>query len=297
MALHTALEPWSTSDQKLGALSYLESLATPEALSVLRQAMELTGLYVNPKDRDNPHLPGAGEVAGAAALALGRLEDLDGPDVLLRIILCSEDSEVLRECAAYGLGGLVSQKAFKAYEQALNVDNSVVLNMVLKSMEMSYRRMDQVSSSYSENLLVALFDKIVETYSLGIEDSVCERISLLLAHNLKRRQEVQLIELASSNIHSPTTHAAVSVLLERDSAIAREALGLVFEKYGGSPEMYNRISRKLAGSQEPRNILAADNALKNYPYWRKILCFFSKAERVSRRTQVKGAYLIKTLLT
>ena len=75
-AARMALEPWSSSDKKIGALASLKSLATPEALNVLREAMELTDLYVSPHSRNNSNIPLSGEVAGIAARGIGRLSSL-----------------------------------------------------------------------------------------------------------------------------------------------------------------------------------------------------------------------------
>ena len=48
-AARATLEPWSSSDQKIRALAYMESLATPESLKIMRKAMELTGLLRSAK--------------------------------------------------------------------------------------------------------------------------------------------------------------------------------------------------------------------------------------------------------
>lgn len=288
LAIRTALEPWSSVDQKLGALSYLESIETPESMQVLRQAMEMFGLYINEKDRYDPNLPKAGEVAGAAALSLGRLEELGGLRELLKIVLSGEESDLLRECAAYGLGGLVSAEVFQAYEKAILIQNKLIHKMVLKSIRQSYARLDNVPTQASEEFLITLFSYLLESSSHIEADSI-EEICQIIALNVDSKHELELTNLVKSNLKDFSGFYAVKILLNRGKQSTIQTIGLVLEEYGALARIYDLLAVKLGASSDERIKTAAKNAISNYPAWRKFLYLFSKVERESRDSQLSAA--------
>jgi hypothetical protein len=292
VAARMAIEPWSSVNDKLGALAALESLGTQEAMDVLLQVMSLTGLYVSEKDRDNPNFPIHGEVAGAASRALGRIEKAVGIEVLTRILLAPEQPQGLRECAAFGLGGLTSKQAFDAFIQALNVNDEVVYRRLLLSIRESYVRFDSEHAPHAGPLLVRLFDRTAGALRIDVPDPNAELVYSIVAKHLPMRGEAEIVALAVAPPRAGEGYAAVRVLLLRNTEGARRALGVVLSQSGHSANVYKQIGAKLKGSSDQEILLNARKAIDTYPRWRGVLGKAVSGEGEKRAAQVEAATLV-----
>ncbi len=287
-----AIEPWSSVNDKLGALAALESLGTEEAMDVLLQVMSLTGLYVSEKDGDNPKFPIHGEVAGAAARALGRIEKSSGIEVLKRVMLSPEQPQGLRECAAFGLGGLTSKQAFDVFSQALILEDDVVYRRLLLSISESYVRFDNEHAPHAGQLLVRLFDRTASSLQVGVVDPNDELVYEIVAKHLPMRGEGEIIALAVAPPRVAEGYAATRVLLLRRSEDARRALSVVLTQSGHLAEVYRQIGAKLKGSSDQEVLSNARKALDNYPRWRAVLGRAVSGEGEKRAAQVEAAELV-----
>lgn len=287
-----ALEPWSNIDEKLGALAYIESVAKPECISILGDAMALAGLFKKAEDRNRSSLPSAGEISGAAAKALGRLEEIGGLQYLAKILFSNSASLPLRESAAYGLGGLTSKAAFDIYVESMKINDPVIHKRLVRSIQETFNRLANVNSPHAERLLVALFNRAITLEKTRAEDQEKHFLLNLIANHISVRGEEELRGVLGNIWRGSMWRAAVNILIMRGGIENSVALAGVLADYRCPKELYLKIGKKLEGSQDKEIKRLAKRALENYPRFLEIFGAVVPAVRRKREAQVEAAAMV-----
>lgn len=249
LARRTALEPWSTVDEKLGALAGLESIATPEAMGVLSEVMSLTGLYSKAEDKGSTKFPLNGEIAGAAARALARIESSEGIRgvvALLSMAHAENTPLALRECAIYGLGGGTGKEVFDCYSKLLNVPEPILLERLLASISESYKRIDCEHSPHAASFLVLLFDAISTFMDEGRPQSLIDASAKVIATALPERGRTEMFELARTPKKGSAALLAIEVITRISNPPPIEALTEVLKTSGFPARAYELVARRLS---------------------------------------------------
>ena len=266
IAIRTAKEPWSTVNEKLGALAALESIASEEAMNALVDAMALTSLYSKDADRSSTKFPLSGEVAGAAARALGRIEASSGGSTglsrLIRIINNPNVSIGLRECALFGLGGLTTREVFGYYKEFLSKLDGVLWSRLILSVSESFNRIDAGHTPHAASFLVAFFDYLALKIQSGMSPDLVEPCVRILADHLPDRGESEIAALALQVKRKAESRLAIKVLCARKKGSAVKELAAVLGISGFDAEIYQDVATRL--STEPRDVVTAAlaNALR-----------------------------------
>jgi hypothetical protein len=297
IAIRTAKEPWSTVDEKLGALAALESIASEEAMNALVDAMSLTSLYSKDADRSSTKFPLSGEVAGAAARALGRIEASSGGgnglSRLIRIINNPNVSIGLRECALFGLGGLTTRDAFKHYQEFLSKFDGVLWNRYILSISESFSRIDVGYTPHAASFLVLFFDFIALKLQSGMSADLAEPCIRILADHLPDRGETEIAALALQVKRRSESRLAIKVLCARKKGNVVMELAAVLGVSGFDAELYHEIATRL--SAEPRDVVTA--ALSNALRPRNIVQnLFIKLSAQAKKNEIARVRAVNSLL-
>ena len=153
------------------------------------------------------------------------------PDDVLPFELVLLVEEVLRECAAYGLGCLISAEAFQAYKLALSIDNSVVRLMLLRSLKQSYARLDKVPTSESEELLVLLINYLFKHQEPSLIAEENEVLCLIIGNNMQAEQEEEIVRLSQSSPKDHHTYLALNILINKGSPLSNRALSSALKEH------------------------------------------------------------------
>lgn len=284
IARRTALEPWSSVDEKLGALAGLESIATLEAMEALVEVMSLTGLYSKPSDKGDLKFPRNGEVAGAAARALARIELPSGErgvSFLAQLAKASGSSEDLRECAIYGLGGGTGKDVFECYGELLNSREMPLLERLYRSIAESYKRIDCESSPHASVFLVTLFDATSRLMDEGGPTSLVSRAAIIIASALPERGRAEIFNLAHTPKNGTAAKFAVEVLCHLTKPVPLGELVGVLRVPGFSGDVYESVGRRLALQTREKIASLLADAERGPRGFKGLLLKVSEAARVN----------------
>lgn len=291
IAIRTAKEPWSTVDEKLGALAALESIASEEAMNALVDAMALTSLYSKDADRSSNKFPLSGEVAGAAARALGRIEATSGGSTglsrLVRIINNPNVSIGLRECALFGLGGLTNREVFGYYKELLDKLDGVLWNRFIFSISESFSRLDVGHTPHAASFLVAFFDCVANKIQNGVSADLVEPCIRILAEHLPDRGVSEIAALALQVRRRAESKLAIKILCARKKGGVVEQLAAVLAISGFDAEVYQEIATRLSTEPKESVTAALSNALKPRNIIQNIMIRLSARAKQNEATRVR----------
>lgn len=283
----TLLNPAASVDARIGAIEALSLLSEPDAISVLVQGIFVIGGY---KPRltvaGARNLPPAGEIAGAAARALGGLGE-PGIQALSDIIHNERFPRVIRETAVFGLA-CSDPRCFRELESALNIaDGDVRFRTLLTIRELLEHATDD-NSREKESLLLAV-------YNLGINfvrSGHGTHIELSLMYEILGRQlpyalERQLGEELCNSKEPAVCDYALHILITRKSAFP--FLIKAFSKDDRPIQVYQLIAETLAesGNSEVEDVARA--VVNHYPISRMVHYAISQTERRRRSEHLRVA--------
>jgi len=286
---HAVLDPSVSVEAKLDAISKLKEISGQEARAALEQAL----LYVGHSriSQNTRALPPGGEVSGAAARALAHMPEVGGLQVLSAILFDERSSRMLREAAAYGLGGSLSPHAFSILHSGLMLSDPDIRYRILLSLRESLEHVTYIAAPHIEGILHCLVDLLLQAGDKGVSLE-SEMIGALLTRFASQRAEVRMAEILMRVNSDGVCASMVQIIRGRGTENSKRLLGRVLMSYGRPAFVYEQIGEELAGSCDPVIVEAAKGAVKHYTIWRRVVGVLSVFEKRGREAQIGAAYAI-----
>jgi HEAT repeat protein len=207
------LKSWSTKQEKLDAIDYLQSIGDAESIEFLIKAVE----RYHPDDIDLAPMtewPKTGEIAARAARALGKSNRERAMNFLKDTLGNQEKPVTLREAASFGLAGSSVDAVLLSLRRAFLEEHGPFQRSILFALQESLQPLGRSKRDSVVQIILTLVEyatEHTETES-NAQKELLEITRGIIKRHLSPRVEDQLLSIAINSNDLPKCIQSVSLL-------------------------------------------------------------------------------------
>jgi len=260
-----------------------------ESLDAVASALSLIGLSrpIHVVDRI-AGVPKGGEVAGSAARALANMGHARALTILDGVLFDSSKPGVVRETAAFGLGGCIKPEIFSIYTRAVALPEPDIRFRVLLSLRESLDKIVDVEQEYVRATLQALTTLLMSEV-VDLQGGEHDLLVSILARYGGGIADAALSPVLVSGDNRVTVMRAFEVLRRRESKSARRSLAQALVAHDRPVQLYQALVSELSSARDEESKRAARRTLRRYPVHLRLISLVSRGERVRRVIHLSAA--------